>query len=138
MLTFPRTSVIPEQVVHTPVKRGVGCQEINTTTYTTDGATFNILCDTSYLWTSILYLNYTVDFASCMGGCVEWNTKMSQKCLGVTWAYGQYGPLGLAGGNECYFFWDLSGSGQVIGHDSAQLEISGPVPVCSTIFVWVH
>jgi hypothetical protein len=127
---FFQTLSSPEQVLHTPVKRGIGCQEINSTTYTTDGATFNILCDTSYSglsWTSILYINYTTDFVSCLGGCAEWNTKMSQKCLGVTLAYDQYGPHG---GSECYFFWELEESAAGVQYDSGQLQISGEPPVC--------
>ena len=106
-----------------PVKRGGGCTQINAATYTTGGSTFDIICDTSYYWNEILFISYTADFASCMNGCVQWNTGNPQKCVSITWSYGSYRPNGVAGGSECWFFWSATSSAPVVGQDSAKLQI---------------
>jgi hypothetical protein len=86
------------------VKRSVGCKEVGATVFAVGNATFDILCDTSWSYDD-LYLNYTVDFATCIIGCAMWNTQMAGKCAGVSWQYGIYGPLGEAGGSICYYLW---------------------------------
>jgi hypothetical protein len=109
----------------TQIKRDIGCIAINSTTYQTSGSTFDILCDTAG-WGSlnILQITYTLDFVSCINDCVIWNTQNTQKCMGVEWVNGQYGPDGIQGGSECYFFWVMIGNGApAAGYDSAKLQV---------------
>jgi hypothetical protein len=121
----------PRPVVSNPklVKRSSECPQIDGNTYTTQGNTFELFCDTSYDWTKILSINYTIDFLTCMDQCVAWNVNMAQKCVGVTWAEGQFGPDGAVAGSQCYFYWATTGSVAVPGQrqDSGQLLIS-PIP----------
>ena len=111
-------------------RRSVGCQQVNGTTYSTGGNTFEIFCDTYYWWTSILFVDYTINFPSCMDRCLAWNENTSVKCLGTSWAYGQYGPSGPSGGGNCYFFWDISQPSTNTAQDSGQLLISATA-VCT-------
>jgi len=105
------------------LKRGVGCQEINSTNYQYEGFTFDLFCDTTWPSANFMYLTYTVDFTSCMQNCVTWNSVMTDKCVGVYWMGGQYGPLGVNGGSECWFYWDMiSGQSYLADQDSAQLQ----------------
>jgi hypothetical protein len=103
------------------VKRDSGCTEFNGT-YSSGGDIFSIICDWSWDHGYRLYLTYTVDFASCINGCVSWNTKSSDKCAGVQWIYGTFGPLGETGGSGCYFLWDMPGAGaSTSGIDSGKM-----------------
>jgi hypothetical protein len=115
------SKVLPNPKV---VRRGVGCQQLNSTTYMTEGNTFEILCNTYYWYTSILFVDYTIDFPTCMNQCVAWNLNQTIKCLGISWASGQYGPYGPSAGGNCYFFWDISQPSTVEGQDSGQLLTS--------------
>jgi|SRR5579859_3345251 len=119
---------VPSSVTFvTQVKRGVGCTEINATTYMSGSSAFDISCDTAWPYASNLYILYTIDFASCMNGCLAWNTNMTGKCVGVSWIYGNFGPLGVGGGSECIFNWKMLGDNYSSnGDDSAQLRIAGP------------
>jgi len=110
------------------VKRGTGCAQVNAATYATGGYTFDIICDTSYYWTEILFISYTVDFASCMNACVQWNIVNPEKCVSMTWRYSFYGPDGVAGGSECWFYWSATSWVPVVGQDSAKLQM---VPTAS-------
>lgn len=110
-----------EMVSH--VKRGIGCSEINATTYTTMGVTINLICDTRWPSTNYLYLTYTLDFKSCIDGCVIWNQNGSGNCVGVTWIQTMVGPDGATGGSACYFNWNFQGkSKQSPGWDNAVLQ----------------
>jgi hypothetical protein len=105
-------------------KRGSGCTEINSTTYTTEGVAFDILCDTDFGSSSgnnALTISYTTDFATCINACVTWNKMNSQKCVGVSWEE-PYGPLGVAGGRACRSFWTLIGNFASPGVDSAFIQ----------------
>lgn len=93
-------------VIHT--KRNVGCTQLNgSTIYQTDGGTFDIFCD--FTWHGYYWLSadYTVTFVSCMDSCIEWNNVHLDKCVGVSWAYGVYGPKGEQGGSECSLVWNM-------------------------------
>ena len=48
---------------------------------------FDIICETSYYWNEILFINYTADFTLCMNECIQWNIRNPQKCVSVTWGY---------------------------------------------------
>ena len=115
---------LPKKLL-TQIKRDTGCTAINSTTYQTSGSTFDILCNTAG-WSSldILQITYTIDFVSCINDCAIWNTQKSQKCMGVGWANGEYGPDGVEGGSGCYFFWVMVGNGvPYVDYDSAKLQI---------------
>jgi len=58
-----------------------------------------------------------------MEDCVRWNTNNVNQCVGVFWDYGQYGPLGVEGGSECFYTWDMvNGNSSASGTDSARLQ----------------
>ena len=109
-------------------KRSAGCQEINSTTYSFGGVSFSLTCDVEWSGTGYLSLLFTPDFASCMNGCVAWNLQSTQKCVGVSWAKGSYGPAGIAGGSQCLYYYAITGAAvRNIGSDAAQLQsIQGP------------
>jgi hypothetical protein len=112
-----------------PVKRGLGCPELgNNKTYTSNGSTFNINCNTSWGATA-LFLTYTPDFETCIEQCAIWNRQNAGKCAGVTWTDGTYGPLGVSGGSECLYFWILLGETSSPGTDAAQLLNYNPPTV---------
>jgi hypothetical protein len=70
---------------------------------------------------SWLYPN--IILPTCIDGCAMWNRDMADKCMGVTWGFGSYGPLGVRGGNERVFYWDMVGNGySSSGQDSARLQ----------------
>jgi hypothetical protein len=102
-------------------KRGEGCTEINATSVEIGDDTYGILCDTGWI-NGALYLEFTVDFLTCIKGCSDWNTKMTSTCAGVSWEYGTYGPKGSAGGSICYYIWYFHGQGSTPGTDSAVLQ----------------
>jgi hypothetical protein len=49
---------------------------------------------------------------------------MNIQCVGVSWYYGQYGPLGAAAGSECFLHWEMTTSDQSSDSraDSARLH----------------
>ena len=117
--------------VNAKAKRASGCASLNgTETYTSNGVTFNLVCNTRWdSWWDYLHMTYTPDFASCMDGCAMWNTQNTQKCVGVHWLGAIYGPAGLSGGRQCYYFWEIDTSYWTPDNntDSAVLqEILGP------------
>jgi hypothetical protein len=111
-------------------KRSAGCAEIGYANYyQTDGGTFQIFCD--FVWHAVNSLSgtFTVDFVSCMDACITWNTNHSEKCVGVIWRSGYYGPLGAAGGSTCSIQWNMvqsQGYNQT-SFDSARL-LDVPLP----------
>src|SRR5271169_708717 len=123
-LYFPDNGSYPENSQVLPsskvVRRNVGCKQLNKTTYMTQGGTFEIFCNTYYSYTSILFVDYTVDFPTCMDQCVTWNGNNNITCLGISWASAQYGPYGPSGGGNCYFYWDISQPSPMASQDSGQ------------------
>jgi hypothetical protein len=122
---------LPKGVTY--VKRSTGCTEINNTTYESAGGTFELFCDTRWPSNYFLYVTFTLDYITCMEECVTWNTQMTEKCVGVRWQFGTYGPRGLPGGSECIFNWIMpdGASVQASGEDSARLQnqVSGLMTV---------
>jgi hypothetical protein len=113
----------------TIAKRSVGCTQLNATSYQTDGSTFDIICDTYWGHSDWFYFIYTADFPGCMKSCAEWNTQNIQKCIGVLWSYGTYGPNGALGGSECWYFWEMEGPGvSLAGYDAARLSTNTLIP----------
>lgn len=110
------------------VKRDIGCSEVAGPTYTTEGETFTILCDTDFPWFDTLNVSYTLTFPDCMNACVQWNVRGPLKCVAVSWVYDYYGPAGVAGGSLCSFFWTTDEGGYNISSiDGAQLQIAPKV-----------
>jgi hypothetical protein len=91
-----------------------------------------VFCDTVWHAINSMYLLYTVDFVSCMDGCITWNQNNTVQCVGVVWNYGFYGPEGVAGGSSCTLQWNmvLSQGYEQTGFDSAQLQ-GVPLPIVS-------
>ena len=47
-----------------------------------------------------------------MDGCAVWNTNnTAEPCVGAAWVGGNYGPDGVGAGCQCYYKWDMPGSG---------------------------
>lgn len=101
--------------------RDIGCSEITTTTYSFGGSIFDIQCNAYWSWYDYLYTTFAVDFSTCISKCSEWNTNQSDKCVGVTWFGGEYGPGGPSGGSQCYLLWQLAldSNGTLDSSDSA-------------------
>jgi hypothetical protein len=104
------TSSTLELTVHksglqSQVRRGLGCQQINAATYVVSGFTFGLVCEATWPVYRALHLSYTLDFAMCMQSCVNWNVNMTDKCAGVVWVSGNYGPHGVSGGSQCWSYW---------------------------------
>jgi hypothetical protein len=117
------------QMSETIAKRSVGCTQLNATTFQTDGSTFDILCDKYWGHSDWFYVLYTPDFPTCIKSCVLHNTQNPEKCIGVLWSYGTYGPNGAAGGSECYYFWEMEGPGRSLaGYDAAHLRTDTLIP----------
>jgi hypothetical protein len=49
---------------------------------------------------------------------------MERQCVGIVWVYGQYGPLGVDAGSECFYTWDMvdGSDSSAAGTDSARLQ----------------
>jgi hypothetical protein len=94
-----------------PEPTNTECLEIQGTTYTaTTGTKVDAICGTNWSGND-LYLTFTLDFFSCIDGCAGWNSNNTEKCIGVAWVSGHYGPDGLSGGCQCYYKWDMPGAG---------------------------
>jgi len=92
----------------TVVKRAEGCTSLNgATAVNVSGSVFDIFCDTIWGYYDILFISYTPDFQTCIEECVRWNTNNVNHCVGVFWVCQQYGPLGVNGGYECFYTWDM-------------------------------
>ena len=54
---------------------------------------------------------------------MEWNKAHQDKCVGISWFYGIFGPAGERGGSECSLGWDMpvGGGFNLTGLDSARL-----------------
>lgn len=93
-------------------------------TYESAGAIFDISCNTFWPVPGYLQIIYALDFPTCMDECIQWNTKMTEKCVGVGWVQGLNGPLSLSGESECWFFWEMIlGDGAESGFgDSGRLQ----------------
>lgn len=103
--------------------RAIGCSEITTPTYSSGGIVFDIQCNMYWPYAADIYTTFTVDFSTCIAQCVKWNTAQSDKCVGVTWAVGLYGPNGAAGGSQCFLLWQLGlNSIAPAGFDSATIQ----------------
>ena len=100
--------------------RGMGCATLNSTTYSTAGLTFDILCDRYWGHEDILAVTYALSFPFCINGCVH-----TDKCVGVDWTFGTYGPGGVSGGSLCRYLWSMTDSDGVVqkGDDSARLQL---------------
>jgi hypothetical protein len=50
--------------------------------------------------------------------------SMERQCVGIVWVYGQYGPLGVDAGSECFYTWDMvdGSDSSAAGTDSARLQ----------------
>ena len=106
------------------MKRGVGCTTLNRTTYSTGGLTFDILCNMYWGHEDTLFITYTPAFTSCIGGCASWNSANVDKCVGVDWTYGIYGPAGVSGGSLCRYLWTMADEGVPQDtDDSARLQV---------------
>lgn len=94
-----------------PQPTNMECLEIQGTTYTSiTGTKVDAICGTNW-YGNDLHLTFTLDFLSCINGCAEWNSNNTEKCIGVAWVSGNYGPDGLSGGCQCYYKWDMPGTG---------------------------
>lgn len=103
----------------------------------TSGDEFSVTCDYDY-YGKDLYLSHTIDFVSCINGCTQWTSNNPEMpCVGAVWSSGAYGPSGLSGGRECFYKWNVTGTGRVVLYSSAaRLEIGGnssPVLLHDTI-----
>lgn len=104
------------------------------------GIKFEFNCNTDWpgaLSPNDLFLNYTHDFISCVNSCAIWNQNpilvKGGRCLGIAWADGNFGPLGEAGGSQCYLKWTLQGPGKYSTYiHSARLMDEVPIvsPTC--------
>lgn len=108
------------------VKGGQGCTGLNRT-YEYEGVAFDIFCGTSWPFEP-LYITYTVGFPDCMRECAQWNIEKTQKCVGVAWSSGMYGPRGRAGGSTCWFYWNMVLGDQHVdtNMDSGRLNLELP------------
>ena len=105
------------------VKRAEGCTTLNQTTYSTNGVTFDILCNTYWSHEDTLQITYTPTFTSCIDKCAAWNKANVDQCAGVDWLYGFYGHGGLAEGSVCRFLWTMADGGTPRdSDDSARLQ----------------
>ena len=110
------------KVVSSLKSRGSGCSSLTVSTYTSAGSVFDIYCNSTWLSFDYLYLNYTTTFQSCMDGCVFWNTKHVQKCVGVSWSSAATGPDPSAG-VQCWYYWEMNNTAyKATGTDSARLQ----------------
>ena len=106
------------------VKRAEGCTTLNQTTYSTNGVTFDILCNMYWGHEETLQITYTPTFTSCIDKCASWNKANVDQCAGVDWAYGEYGHGGLAAGSVCRFLWTMADAGTPQdSDDSARLQM---------------
>jgi hypothetical protein len=99
----------------------------------TTGAKFDMICGVNFNFNDI-FLNYTLDYRSCIDGCAVWNTNSTEVCVGIGYAPGNYGPSGVQGGSQCFYKWQMPGLGTYTpGIDSARLQIDAQttmVPSC--------
>jgi len=100
------------------VKRsdGLSCQGISNSTYSTDGATFTVLCDTTFSYQDSLDVYYTSTFTDCLTVCATYES--SARCIGIQYEAGVQGPNDQ---NLCYLLWNTGNTTQTTGIDSAQL-----------------
>ena len=133
---LPRGIMSSNRLVKTEhAKRAEGCATLNQTTYSTNGVTFDILCNMYWGHDDTLNVTYAPTFASCIDKCASWNDANADQCVGVDWTYdGSYGPGGLAAGSVCRFLWTMADAGlPPNGDDSARLQrqfvhVPSPVP----------
>jgi hypothetical protein len=107
---------------HKNIKRGEGCSEINNaTSYQTEGALFDILCNTQFDHTQFLQVTYATNFTDCLDNCINSNTITP--CIGIQWEYQSYGPPPLeVGSSLCYLLWNMSNATENARFDSARLH----------------
>ena len=111
-------------------KRAEGCTALNQTTYSTNGVTFDILCNLYWGHEDTLKIEFTPTFTACIDQCASWNNANVDQCVGVDWSFGYYGPGGVAEGSLCRYLWTMADAGlPQDGEDVARLQTQFlPVP----------
>jgi len=122
---MPQRIIRSNRLVKTDhMKRGEGCTTLNQTTYSTSGVTFDILCNLYWGHEDTLYITFNPTFPSCIDECASWNNANVDKCVGVDWTYGIYGPGGVAEGSLCRYLWTMADAGlPQDGEDVARLQM---------------
>jgi hypothetical protein len=103
---------------------GSSCQGLKNSTYTTNGATFDVLCNTVFSYEGYLDVEYTNTFTECVDICATYESTVP--CIGIEYESGVGGPTGQ---NLCYMLWNLTdetGNGTV-GTDGARLQLRAVV-----------
>ena len=117
--TTPSNSTTPTQ---TPAPPLPGCPVNNGTTYTTQGQTFEILCDNNFLGPSTQGL-IVPSLYSCINDCAAVNVGFSQnQCYAAS-----YAPFPPTGVSNC-FFPTLHDSGHPFTDDNYISAILIPLP----------
>ena len=88
------------------VDRGQGCVQISSPDYQILGATFDILCDTSYSHLQYFEVEYAANFSQCIKFCSVFDGPAH--CEGVQF---EYDTVGYEDGHLCYLLWNTTAAG---------------------------
>lgn len=116
-------------ISHTLFKRSTtsSCSDLKSSTYSINGATFDVLCGTGFSYEGYLEVVYQETFTDCVASCATYES--TAQCIGIQYDPSVPGPNGL---NLCYLLWNVTGTS---GNGSSTVDSARLRPPVLVLYV---